>query len=94
MIKENLLYFANILIDAYFMAMIFYILSSWVPPLRESRLGQFVGSLVEPYLGIFRRIIPPIGMIDISPIFALLTYQYVIEMFAYEGLKTILDWIL
>ena len=54
-----------------------YILMSWIPSLQQSAIGEFLGTLVEPYLGIFRKIIPPIGMIDISPIIALFALQYI-----------------
>ena len=32
----------------------------------------FIREVTDPYLEIFRRIIPPIGMLDISPIVALI----------------------
>lgn len=54
-----------------------YILMSWIPSLQQSAIGEFLGTLVEPYLGVFRKIIPPIGMIDISPIIALFALQYI-----------------
>jgi YggT family protein len=31
---------------------------------------QFVAFYTDPYLNIFRRLIPPIGMLDISPVIA------------------------
>ncbi|WP_031513478.1 YggT family protein [Desulfofalx alkaliphila] len=34
---------------------------------------RFIYDLTEPYLGIFRRFIPPVGMIDFSPIAAFFT---------------------
>ena len=37
----------------------------------------FLRDVCEPYLGIFRRFIPPIGPIDISPIVAILVLQIV-----------------
>ncbi len=40
---------------------------------------RFIYDLSEPYLGIFRRFIPPVGMVDFSPIaafFALSIIQY------------------
>lgn len=83
--------FAQFLFQVYFYAIIFYVLSSWVPPLRESKVGQFVGRIVEPYLGFFRRFIPPFGMIDISPIVAIFVYHY-ITLFALNGLGTVLGW--
>ncbi|MFB5266224.1 YggT family protein [Paenibacillus enshidis] len=52
---------------------IVYVLLSWLPNARESFIGEMLGKLVEPYLAPFRRFIPPIfGMIDISPIVALI----------------------
>jgi YggT family protein len=35
-----------------------------------------VGRLVEPYLQPFRSIIPPLGMIDISPIVAIFALNF------------------
>ena len=37
----------------------------------------FLRDVAEPYLRIFRRFIPPIGPIDISPIIAILVLQIV-----------------
>lgn len=55
-----------------------YVLLSWLPNARESFIGVYLGKLVEPYLGIFRRFIPPIGgMLDLSPIIALFALRFV-----------------
>ena len=59
------------LVQIYSFALIIYIFMSWVPNVRESAIGQFLGRICEPYLEPFRKIIPPIGMIDISPIVAI-----------------------
>ncbi|MBB6449373.1 YggT family protein [Geomicrobium halophilum] len=64
-------------INVYTIAVFIYVLSSWIPNLRESNFGQTLGKIVEPYLEPFRKIIPPIGgMIDISPIVALIALQF------------------
>lgn len=55
-----------------------YILMSWIPSIQQSTVGQMLGKLVEPYLGIFRKFIPPIGMIDFSPIIALFALRYIL----------------
>ena len=47
--------------------LIIYIFMSWVPNIRQSSVGHLFARLCDPYLEPFRRIIPPIGMIDISP---------------------------
>ncbi len=48
---------------------------SWFPNARESSIGQFIGRIVEPYLEPFRRFIPPLGMIDLSPIVAIIVLR-------------------
>ncbi|MFP7494165.1 YggT family protein [Terribacillus saccharophilus] len=52
----------------YSIALIVYILLSWFPGARQSVFGEFLGRICEPYLEVFRRFIPPLGMIDLSPI--------------------------
>lgn len=68
----------NTLFNIYYYLMLGYILMSWFPNARESSIGQFIGKLVEPYLSIFRRFIPPIGgMLDISPIVAFIALFFI-----------------
>ncbi len=56
-----------------YMIMLFArILSSWLPELQQYRFMQFVVYYTDPYLNFFRRFIPPLGMIDFSPIIAFL----------------------
>lgn len=57
-------------IQIYSWALIIYILMGWFPGARESAIGEFLGRICDPYLEPFRRFIPPLGMIDISPIVA------------------------
>lgn len=65
-----------------------YIIMSWVPQTKDSPIGIVIGNIVEPYLSIFRRFIPPIGMIDLSPIVAIFALKLV-EI----GLLTVWYWI-
>lgn len=67
------------LVSLYQWAIIIYILMSWFPGARESSIGQFIASIVKPYLDPFRKIIPPLGMIDISGLVALITLQFAIS---------------
>ncbi|MCZ8518789.1 MULTISPECIES: YggT family protein [Paenibacillus] len=74
----NIIGYVSTLIQIYQYLLIAYVLLSWLPNARESFIGEFLGKLCEPYLGIFRRFIPPLGgMIDISPIVALIALQFV-----------------
>jgi YggT family protein len=63
---------AGSLIELYSWALIIYILMSWFPGARESSIGSFLARICEPFLDPFRKIIPPLGMIDISPLVAIL----------------------
>ncbi|MEC2234164.1 YggT family protein [Bacillus subtilis] len=66
----------NLLITIYSFALIIYIFMSWVPSTRETGVGRFLASICEPYLEPFRKIIPPIAMLDISPIVAILVLRF------------------
>lgn len=63
------------LIGIYSWALIIYILMSWFPNARETSIGMFLARICEPYLEPFRRIIPPLGMIDLSPLAAFFVLQ-------------------
>lgn len=65
----NILYQA---IGLYSILLIIYIFMSWVPNSRESSIGRFLERICDPYLEPFRKFIPSFGMIDISPIVAIL----------------------
>jgi YggT family protein len=75
-------------ITIYSYALIIYILMSWFPNARESSIGQFFARICEPYLEQFRKIIPPIGMIDISPIVAIIVLRL-----ANSGLTNVYRWL-
>lgn len=76
------------IIDLYSWALIIYILLSWFPNARESSFGQILSRICEPYLEPFRRFVPPLGMIDISPIVAI----FVLKL-ATSGLGQVYGWL-
>ncbi len=65
------------------------ILSSWVPELAETKIMQFIAYYTDPYLNFFRRFIPPLGMIDLSPIVAFLALG-----FLDNAVKALATWII
>lgn len=73
----NIVSIITTLFTIYSFLILGYILMSWLPGVRESPVGEFLGRLVEPYLSIFRSFIPPLGMIDISPIVALIALRFI-----------------
>jgi len=50
--------------------MIIWVFSSWFPQARETGILQFCGRLVDPYLKVFRQVIPNFGGLDLSPLVA------------------------
>jgi len=68
----------------YSFALIIYILMSWFPGARQSAFGEMLGRICEPYLDVFRRFIPPLGMIDLSPIVGIIVLRL-----AESGVRTI-----
>lgn len=62
----------DILFQVYMLMLFARILCSWIPELQRSRFIQFIAFYTDPYLNFFRRFIPPLGMIDFSPIVAFL----------------------
>jgi YggT family protein len=79
--------YINLLYNIYFYMILIYVLMSWLPSVRESFVGEFLGRLVEPYLRPFRRLIPPIGgVLDISAIVALFALRFVAE-----GLRVVIN---
>lgn len=66
-----------LLFQIYSWLIIAYILMSWLPQLKESQVGDILAKIVEPYLAPFRKFIPPLGMIDISPIVAIFALNFI-----------------
>lgn len=65
------------IVQFYIWLIIAYVLLSWFPVSGVvADIKGVLASIVEPYLGLFRRIIPPIGAVDISPIVAILVLQF------------------
>jgi len=60
------------LITIYTYAIVINAVSSWIPSMQGNPILQIIYLIVEPFLSIFRRYIPLIGGIDLSPIAALL----------------------
>ena len=47
--------FIIFLVQIYYFGMIIYFFTSWVPSIRESKFGEFLGKLYEPFLEPFRK---------------------------------------
>ncbi|MCI9628057.1 MAG: YggT family protein [Eggerthellaceae bacterium] len=71
------------LVDVYTMLIFVYVLMSWIPVKKGwiEDIDRVLGKICDPYLNLFRKFIPPIGgMIDISPIIAIIALQFIIRI--------------
>lgn len=76
----TLVYFALLrtlvtIIRLYFFAILLYAILSFVSPGTYNPLSSVLASICDPVLRPVRRLIPPIGGIDLSPLFVLIGLQ-------------------
>ena len=72
--------FVHVFIYVYVLIIFAYIILSWVRvPYSPwlNRIQRFLYDVCEPYLRIFRRILPPLGPIDLSPIVAIFSLYFI-----------------
>ena len=72
--------------NLYSMVIVIYCILTWVPINGGGimyDIKAFFEKITEPYLNLFRKILPPIGgVVDITPILALLVLQLVVSFLA------------
>lgn len=68
---------ASLFLKIFFFAMIISVILSWVAPGSYNPGAQLVNQICEPLLAPFRRLIPNLGGLDISPIFAFIALNLV-----------------
>ena len=65
--------FVNVFIGVYILLIFAYIITSWIRlPYSPwlNRIQRFLYDVCEPYLRLFRRVLPSLGPLDLSPIVA------------------------
>ena len=67
------------IIDVYVLVILVYCILTWFqePGEKLVQVRDILGKMCEPYLKLFRKILPPIGGFDFSPIIAILVLQLV-----------------
>ena len=79
-VRDEIAGYVEALIYVYFALIFIRILMSWIPRIPYNRVLDlvltFVRDVTDPYLNLFRRILPPVrlgpGALDLSPIVATL----------------------
>jgi YggT family protein len=73
--RDSLASFVNVFVSVYILLILVYVLLSWfrLPyNLWLNRIQRFLYDVCEPYIRLFRRVLPPLGPIDLSPAVAIL----------------------
>jgi YggT family protein len=79
--------FVYVLYLVYLICIIAYIITSWIPlpyNVTLNRIQRFLYDVVDPYLRLFRRIIPQLSLgglgLDLSPIIAIIALTVVHQL--------------
>jgi YggT family protein len=65
----------DVFLIVYTLLIFAYVLTSWVRlpySVWVRRIADFLRDVCEPYLRLFRRVLPPLGPLDLSPVVAIL----------------------
>lgn len=67
------------LLSAYQILIFVWALLSWIPSRGGAvvELRAALGKVVDPFVGIFRRLIPTAGVVDFSPFVAIIVLQLI-----------------
>jgi YggT family protein len=74
-VASQVMALVNVFVIVYSLIIFLYVLSSWIPlPYNRNlnRVRQFLSDACDPYLRLFRRVLPSFGGIDLSPIVAVM----------------------
>ena len=75
--------FVNVFISVYALVVFLYVLTSWIRlPYSLNPVQRFLYEVCEPYLRLWRRILPSFGPLDLSPmvgIFALVVLDRIVS---------------
>ena len=72
---SSLARFVEVFIFVYTLLLLAYIITSWIRlPYSPwlNRVQRFLYDVCDPYLRLFRRFIPPLGPLDLSPMVAII----------------------
>jgi uncharacterized protein YggT (Ycf19 family) len=65
--------FLNVFVSVYVLVIFLYVLTSWIQlPYSLRGVQRFLYDVCEPYLRLWRRILPMAGPIDLSPMVAVI----------------------
>ncbi|GAC1320126.1 MAG: YggT family protein [Chloroflexota bacterium] len=76
-----LITFLGLLLQILWLAILVRVILSWFPVDQSNPIVRIVWEITEPVLAPFRRVIPRIGMFDLSPLAAWLVISFLAQQF-------------
>ena len=70
-----LYYFIVVLARVLNIAILIRVFLTWIPISRDNPVVSFIYEITEPILGPIRRVLPPVGGLDFSPLVALVLIE-------------------
>jgi YggT family protein len=67
--------FVDVFVGVYILLILAFIIMSWVRlpySVWLNRIQRFLYDICDPYLRVFRRFVPPLGPLDLSPMLAVI----------------------
>ncbi len=74
-----LIMFLGLLLQILWIAILIRVILSWFPVDQSNPIVRIVWEVTEPVLAPFRRVIPRIGMFDLSPLAAFLVISFLAQ---------------
>jgi len=75
--------FLEILCEVLTLLILVRVVISWISPGQTNTLTNILFQVTEPILGPLRRIIPKVGMLDLSPMVAIILLQVIATLLTY-----------
>ncbi|MGC1380750.1 MAG: YggT family protein [Candidatus Baltobacteraceae bacterium] len=66
-------------VNVYTILLFVYAVLSWIPDLRRGRWAYYLAAVIEPVLSPIRRIVPPVGGLDLAFLILLLVLQLLVR---------------
>jgi YggT family protein len=83
----------SIFLSAMILANVFRIILSWYPQIDLKQMPYLlIYAPTEPLLAIFRKLVPPLGGVDMAPVIAVALFSFCREiLLGQQGILTMLD---
>ena len=66
----------RLIVQLYIYVVFAAVILSWIPDLRKYSVARWIEAVTEPVFAVVRKVLPPIGGLDLSPLLVLLALGF------------------